>query len=76
MLITLAGMDVLITVLRRSLHRPDQAPYLAATIMAVATVILSFLARSIFPFDKRRPAPLGNHLPRYRLRECIIGLAL
>jgi hypothetical protein len=42
MLITLVGLLILITILSYGLHGPDHAPYLAAAVMMVITVILSF----------------------------------
>ena len=53
MLISLAGLAVLVPVLQRSLRRPEQASYLAAAIMTVLTIILSFLGHKHFSFHPR-----------------------
>jgi putative flippase GtrA len=50
MLITLAGLAVLVPVLERRLHRPGQASYIAAAVMAVVTVLLSFLGHKHYSF--------------------------
>lgn len=57
MLITLAGLAVLVPVLERGLHRPGQASYLGAAIMAVVTVALSFLGHKHFSFRQDESAP-------------------
>jgi putative flippase GtrA len=56
MLITLAGLAILVPLLERCLHRPGQAAYLGAAIMAVVTVILSFLGHKHYSFRPRQSA--------------------
>ena len=51
MLLTLAGLPILVPLLRRSLaQRPQAAPYVAAAIMAVVTVIASFFGHKHISF--------------------------
>ena len=51
MLLTLAGLPILVPVLRRSMiQRPQSAPYVAAAIMAVVTVIASFFGHKHISF--------------------------
>ena len=58
MLISLAGLAVLVPVLRRGLHRPEQASYIAAAIMMVVTVILSFLGHKNISFREKLTAKM------------------
>ena len=53
-LISLAGLPILVPILRRSLHHPEQAPYIAAAILTVVTVVFSFLGHKNISF---RPSP-------------------
>jgi len=51
MLITLAGLPILVPLLRRFMvQRPQGAPYVAAAIMAVVTVIVSFFGHKHISF--------------------------
>jgi putative flippase GtrA len=50
MLIGLAGLSVLVPILRRVLSSPPQAPYLAAAIMTCVTVLVGFLGHRNFSF--------------------------
>ena len=50
-LLTLAGLPILVPLLRRVLvQRPQAAPYIAAAIMAAITVIVSFLGHKHISF--------------------------
>jgi putative flippase GtrA len=53
-LIGLAGLAILVPILRRSLHRPELAPYLAAAMMTVVTVLFSFLGHKNISFRQQR----------------------
>jgi putative flippase GtrA len=53
MLVGLAGLAILVPILRRSLHRPELASYLAAAIMTVVTVIFSFLGHKNISFRQK-----------------------
>jgi len=53
MLISLAGLAILVPILRRDLHRPQVASYLAAAIMAIVTVIFSFLGHKNISFRQK-----------------------
>jgi putative flippase GtrA len=50
MLITLGGLAVLVPVLHRIMPHPEWASYLAGGIMAVVTVVISFLGHKHFSF--------------------------
>jgi putative flippase GtrA len=58
MLIGLAGMAILVPVLRRHLFRPEAASYVAAAIMMVVGVILSFFGHRNISF---RESVAGDH---------------
>lgn len=49
-LISLAGLPILIPILRRSLHRPERAPYIAGALLTVITVLFSFLGHKKISF--------------------------
>jgi len=53
-LIGLAGLSILVPILRRSLHRPDEAPYFAAAMMMVVTMVTSFLGHKNISFRSKR----------------------
>lgn len=53
MLIGLAGLAVLVPILRRSLHRPELASYIAAAIMMAVTVAFSFLGHKNISFRQK-----------------------
>jgi putative flippase GtrA len=49
-LIGLAGLPILVPILRHSLQKPEQAPYIAAAILTVITVVFSFFGHKKFSF--------------------------
>jgi len=53
MLIGLAGLAILVPILRRVLHRPELASYFAAAMMTVVTVIFSFLGHKNISFRQK-----------------------
>ena len=53
MVISLAGLPVLVPILRSHLQRPEGASYLAAAIMTVVTVIFSFLGHKNISFREK-----------------------
>ena len=55
-LIGLAGLPILVPILRRSLRQPEQAPYIAAAILTVVTVVFSFLGHKNISFRPRQAA--------------------
>ena len=50
MLFGLVALPITVTILRKTLHRPEEAPYLATAVLTVVTVILSFLGHRHFSF--------------------------
>ncbi len=64
-LIGLAGLPILVPILRHMLHRPEQAPYLAGALLTPLTVIFSFIGHKKFSFrpgltQKTVPAKPGT----------------
>jgi putative flippase GtrA len=55
-LIGLAGLPILVPILRRSLHKPESAPYIAAAILTTITVFFSFLGHKNISFRQKRVA--------------------
>lgn len=53
-LIGLAGLSILVPILRRSLQQPERAPYIAAAIMTVVTMGISFLGHKNISFRPKR----------------------
>ncbi len=53
-LIGLAGLPILVPILRRAMRHPDEAPYVAAAIMTVITVVFSFLGHKNISFRQKR----------------------
>jgi putative flippase GtrA len=53
MLIGMAGLAILVPILRRNLHRPEWASYIAAAIMALVTVLFSFLGHKNISFRQK-----------------------
>lgn len=53
MLIGLAGLAILVPILRRSLQTPALAPYIAAAIMTVVTVLFSFFGHKNISFRQK-----------------------
>lgn len=54
MLIGLAGLPILVPILRRHLYNPEQASYIAAAIMTVITVLFSFLGHRNVSFRQKQ----------------------
>lgn len=50
MLIGIAGLPILVPIFRRHLESPKLAPYLAAAVMTVITIIFSFLGHKNISF--------------------------
>jgi putative flippase GtrA len=60
-LIGLAGLPILVPILRHALHRPELASYVAAAVLTVVTVLFSFIGHRNFSFrqtvaDKEIPS--------------------
>lgn len=49
-LIGLAGMPIMVPILRRNLHQPGQAPYIAGAMMVIVTVTFSFFGHKSISF--------------------------
>ena len=52
-LISLAGLPILVLILRHVLHRPGQAPYLAGALLMMVTVLFSFFGHKNFSFRQK-----------------------
>lgn len=52
-LIGLASLPILVAILRRSLHHPQRAPYIAAALLTVVTVLFSFLGHKNISFRQK-----------------------
>jgi putative flippase GtrA len=52
-LIGLAGLSILVPILRRNLPHPEQAPYLAAALLTVVTMVFSFFGHKNISFRPR-----------------------
>ena len=52
-LITLAGMPILVPLLRHNLQRPAQAPYIAGAVMTVIVMLFSFLGHKNISFRQK-----------------------
>ncbi len=63
MLIGLAGLPVLVPILRRHLHQPERASYIAAAIMTVITVLFSFFAHKNISFRHQLVADVSEAKP-------------
>lgn len=50
MLVGLVGLATLVPILRNNLHKPAEAPYLAAAMMTVVTILFSFLGHKNISF--------------------------
>ena len=57
MAIGLVGLPILVPILRSHLQHPAQAPYIAAAILTVITVIFSFLGHKNISFRKKLTEP-------------------
>jgi putative flippase GtrA len=53
MLVGLVGLAVLVPILRRMLHRPERASYVAAAIMMVVTMVFSYLGHKNVSFRQK-----------------------
>ena len=53
MLIGLAGLPILVPILRHVLHRPEQAPYIAGALLMIVTVLFSFFGHKNFSFKQK-----------------------
>jgi putative flippase GtrA len=53
-LIGLAGLSILVPILRRNLDHPEQAPYIAGALLTVITVIFSFFGHKNISFRPSR----------------------
>jgi putative flippase GtrA len=51
-LITLGGLPIVVTILRRIMHRPELAPYVGGAIMTAVTVLFSFVGHRNFSFRR------------------------
>ena len=52
-LIGLAGLPILVTILRHTLHRPELAPYIAGALLMTVTVLFSFFGHKNFSFRQK-----------------------
>ncbi len=53
-LIGLAGLPILVPILRHVLHRPEQAPYIAGALLMIVTVLFSFFGHKNFSFRQKQ----------------------
>jgi putative flippase GtrA len=53
MLVGLTGLSILVPILRRVLAHPVQAPYIAAAVLTVVTVVGSFVGHRSFSFRRK-----------------------
>lgn len=54
MLFGAVALPITVTILRRTLHRPERAPYIAVALLTLVTVLLSFLGHKHFSFRRKR----------------------
>jgi putative flippase GtrA len=52
-LISLAGLPILVPILRHVLQRPGQAPYIAGALLMMVTVLFSFFGHKNFSFRQK-----------------------
>ncbi len=52
MVIGLVGLPIVVPILREHMRRPERAPYLAAAIMTVVTVLVTFLGHKNISFRR------------------------
>jgi putative flippase GtrA len=52
-LIGLAGLPILVRILRHTLQKPEQAPYIAGAMLMIVTVLFSFLGHKNFSFRQK-----------------------
>ncbi len=53
-LIGLAGLPILVLILRHVLRRPERAPYIAGAVLMIVTVIFSFFGHKNFSFRQKQ----------------------
>ncbi len=53
----LVALPVLVTILRRYLQKPEQAPYIAGAILTLATVLFSFVGHKKISFRQKQVEP-------------------
>jgi putative flippase GtrA len=53
-LISLAGLPILVPILRHILRKPEEAPYLAGAILMMVTVVFSFFGHKNFSFRRKQ----------------------
>jgi putative flippase GtrA len=53
-LISLAGLPILVPILRHILRKPEEAPYLAGAILMMVTVVFSFFGHKNFSFRQKQ----------------------
>lgn len=51
-LLTIAGMPILVPILRHTLHKPAQAPYIAGALMTTIIVLFGFLGHKNISFGE------------------------
>lgn len=56
-LIGLAGLPILVPILRRNLQEPERAPYIAAALLTVVTVVFSFIGHKNISFRQKQVEP-------------------
>jgi putative flippase GtrA len=61
MIIGAVSLPILVTILRRVLHRPERAPYVAAGMIAVVTVVISFLGHKNISFRNQDVKKVGSN---------------
>jgi putative flippase GtrA len=59
-LIGLAGLPILVTIFRSHLRNPRQAPYIAAAMMTIVTVLFSFLGHKNISFRQKLTGEEAN----------------
>ena len=52
-LIGLAGLPIVVLILRHILHKPERAPYIAGALLMMVTVLFSFLGHKNFSFRQK-----------------------
>ena len=68
-LIGLAGLPILVPILRHVLHRPEQAPYIAGALLMIVTVLFSFFGHKNFSFRQKQSKKTRNRTPKCRLHK-------
>lgn len=52
-LVGLAGLPILVPILRHVLHRPERAPYIAGALLMIVTVLFSFFGHKHVSFRQK-----------------------